>query len=311
MLPAGEPEITEEEEPIRFEDVNVLIVPKGFTGQLGTFGEEDESIISEDSVKTVLDAKIGTDTPEGYLKFNQITIAREMVQDYNNVKVFKPGNELEAILDHGENRHVTDEHPDIGYVTSRSERKGYIENLTFTDTHELKADLIITDRTLGDTIRSGNKREVSIGFYADKDTTAGIFGDVAYTESQINLLLDHVAITKDGRCSRKDGCGIKGDSRNVKVRSVVPQVAITDVQIAQLRKADKIIADHRIELIAQISSVRDIDRNVLDAMNMDELERSAILIKPDIVQSQGFGMAPEQSIRAKTDAAYARIGSDK
>ena len=251
-----------------------------------------------------MDAETVIDTPEGFAKWEQVTIAKEMIQDYNGIKVYKPADSLRAILEHGENRPITDNHPPGKLITSNSQRKGYIENLTFTDDSELKADMIVTDTKLADEIKSGKKREVSVGFHSKIVDVHGVYNDVEYDQMQTDMLLDHVAALENGRCSLLDGCGFKEPIPAIKQDSA-PEV-ISDEAKKAIKLANSLIADQRIGLIAEISTINDtIDRDTLDAMSVDELKRlkTAIDTSTTTIQTK-----PVADLKTGIDAAYAKVG---
>lgn len=286
-------------------------MPKGYEGVLPPVEGMESEGMSADSMNIKLDAAAVTDTPEGFKKWSQIVIAKEIVQDYNGVKVYKSADSLRAILDHGDNRPITDDHPPAKIVTSNKQRLGHIENLTFTDSNELKADIIVTNKVLGDKIISGEKREVSVGFHADTVDIKGVFNDVKYDQMQTDILLDHVAIVKDGRCSLRDGCGIHGDAKPkpTKVATIAAGTAPTYAVPPEIKQsidlANKIIADRRIDLIAHISTANDtIDRAVLDAMSIDELDRMKTVLSVDNIPA----FTQQTKHKTEIDDAYNKVG---
>lgn len=292
---------------MKYTDIDIWVIPKGYEGKLPP--EEDGEAMAADSMNIELDAATMIDTPEGYKKWEQIVIAKEIVQDYGGIKVYKPADSLKAILDHGENRPITDTHPPGKIVTSNTQRCGHIENLTFTDENELKADMIITSAALIDEIVSKKKREVSAGFHAKTIDVKGVFNDVEYSQMQTDILLDHVAMVGKGRCSLSDGCGIKGDAKPHKLVTPVHDGAPTYKVPPEIKQsidlANKIINGRRIDLIADISAVNDsIDRDTLDAMSIDELERTKTIVAAD--QKPSF--RPQTNSRSEIDAAYAKVG---
>lgn len=227
-----------------------------------------------------------------------------MVQDYDGDMTYKPADGLRTMLSHGENRPVTDTHPPDRIVTSNTQIKGFIENLVFTDDSELKADLTVTNSKLIDAIKSGKKREVSIGFRAKTIDAHGVFNDQEYTKIQTDMLLDHVAIVENGRCSLLDGCGFKNPTPVIKQDSA-PEV-VSDEAKKAIELANSLIADQRIGLIAEISAINDtIDRDTLDAMSVDELKRlkTAIDTSTTTIQTK-----PVADLKTGVDAAYAKVG---
>lgn len=271
--------------------------------------EENGEAMAADSMNIKLDAATMIDTPEGYKKWEQIVIAKEIVQDYDGIKVYKPADSLKTILDHGENRPITDNHPPERIVTSNSQRCGHIENLTFTDDNELKADMIITDAKLIDGIVSKTQREVSVGFHAKTVDVKGVFNDKEYSQMQTDILLDHVAMVESGRCSLKDGCGIHGDVKPHKLVTPVQDKAPTYTVPPEVKQsidlANKIISGRRIDLIADISAMNDsIDRATLDEMSMDELERTKTIVSSEQVPA----FRRNTDSRSEIDKAYEKVG---
>lgn len=287
-----------------------MILPKGFKGEYPLPGGDSASFAT-DSIDIVLDAETVIDTPEGFSKWEQVTIAREMVQMYNDKAVYKPANSLRTVLDHGENRPITDNHPPGKLVTSNSQRKGYIENLTFTDDSELKADIVVTDIKLADEIKSGKKREVSAGFHSKIVDVRGVFNDVEYDQMQTDILLDHVAALENGRCSLLDGCGFKNPTQIIKQDSAQATAPVTTAVVSDEAKktielANSLIADQRIGLIAEISTISDtIDRDSLDAMSVDELKRLKTALD---TSNTTITTKPVADLKTGIDAAYAKVG---
>jgi len=294
-----------DDKPIKYTDIDVVILPKGFKGEYPLPGGDSASFAT-DSSDIALDAEAAIETQEGFAKWEQVTIAKEMIQDYNGKKVFKSADSLRAMLDHGENRPITDNHPPGKLVTSNSQRKGYIENLTFTDEHELKADMIVTDTKLADEIKSGKKREVSIGFHAKIVDAHGVFADMEYDQIQIDMLLDHVASLENGRCSLLDGCGFKNPTPAIKQDSAPAPTVVSDEAKKAIELANSLIADQRIGLIAEISAINDtIDRDTLDAMAVDELKRLKTAID---TSSTSISTKPVVDLKSGIEAAYAKVG---
>ena len=167
---------------------------------------------------------IELDTESSILEDGNLTvdavIAKEIVQEYEDngktIKVYKPADELKKSSDILSTypRPVTDEHPAAKVVTSADEIKGVTSNVQFIE-NSIPCKLNVKDKSVIDSIQTGVKRDVSIGFYSDLEYNPGkvsIDGkEIEYDAIQRNILIDHVAITKDGRCSSDMGCGIKLD----------------------------------------------------------------------------------------------------
>ena len=284
--------------------MDIVILPAGFKGEYPLPGGDSASFAT-DSINIALDAETAIDTQEGHAKWEQVIIAKEIVQDYDGKKVYKPADSLRVVLDHGENRPVTDGHPPERIITSNTQRKGFIDNLCFTDDSELRADITITSAKLIDTIKSGKKREVSIGFYSNTVDAHGVFNDVEYDQIQTDMLLDHLAIVENGRCSLLDGCGLKNPIPTIKRDSTTP--VVSDEAKQAIKLANSLIEDQRIGLIAEISAVNDtIDRDSLDAMSIDELKRlKTALDTSNITTTSSKSIA---DLKSGIDSAYAKVG---
>jgi hypothetical protein len=75
---------------------------------------------------------------------------------------------------------------------------------------EAKASETIAGQGIVANIRAGKALETSTGYWADEETTSGVFANRAYDLIHRNLRPDHVAILigEEGACSLKDGCGV-------------------------------------------------------------------------------------------------------
>lgn len=322
-------EETEDEtitEPMTFKNVDITIKPAGFDdeeaepleGEDMDVGEEDkisgDSIVT-DSVGVSLNINDSVATEEGYLKFPQVTIAKEGVQRYTTADgkeqlVYKPAEELKRILDHGERRAITDEHPAEKIVTKPSEIRGYTENLTFVDGN-LKSDMIITCGKLISTVKNNKKSDVSMGFHTKYVAQDGIFNDSKYSHKQTDILLDHVAITTDGRCSVLHGCGFTPDKKKEAViirtdskKSKSAPAKLSAEQQRAIDTANKIIADNRVDVIADILSVsNDTSQAVLDTMSYDALIEMRKALMPER-QNDSISFNKDSSPKNLINQAY-------
>lgn len=288
----------------------------GETGEVGTTEPIDEFGMTgdsrgffSDSATVTLDASTFEDTPEGYLKLSNITIAKVMVQKYQDsrgkdLRVLKAVDALKGMIEFGSGRPVTDEHPDGGVVMSRKDTRGFIDNLYFTDTNEAKADVYITCPRLKKTVKNGDKSEVSIGFYSNIDNTPGIYNDQEYDQVQTDIWLDHLAIVKNGRCSRKDGCGITDSvKRAVKVVKVVNKITPAP---AKIMDSASVVAE-KTKIINEIHLLADSDINKSELMGMSVKQINYV---KDLVQvSKGPAFNMDGSKRESIDDVIARLQS--
>lgn len=169
-------------------------------------------------------------------------IARELVQPYPEGLAFKPADELEQAAWTAEGRWITTEkHPDTQLLIRREDVNGRIENARFVkDLLEpktkrpmergIRADLRFFKRTvppvLLDALRSGTRRDVSIGFLYDEDRTPGEWHGQRYDFVQRNLFIDHVAAAVPvGRCP-SPFCGIGIDEIGKEVNDMKRNIGL-------------------------------------------------------------------------------------
>lgn len=159
--------------------------------------------------------------------FHDVVIASELVQPYSDGNAYKSRDELEAYAWTAEGRHVTlGAHPDTAIISDRSQVHGrtvnvrYSKSLTDPVTKRpnragVVADLVIYDskapKELLEAMKNGVKRDVSIGFFYQKDPTPGEYNGLTYDYVQRNMFHDHLAAAIDqGRCP-SPYCGLGAD----------------------------------------------------------------------------------------------------
>ena len=145
-------------------------------------------------------------------------IAREGVFPYPEGKAYKPAAELKEAAWTAEGAWVVAEkHPDTVVLTVRDDIKGKVENPKFCEKingiiGNLRFFRAKCDAKFLDEIKSGKRRDVSLGFFYDFDATPGDWNGEHYDFVQRNILVDHVAAgVPVGRC-RSPYCGIAVDS---------------------------------------------------------------------------------------------------
>jgi hypothetical protein len=144
-------------------------------------------------------------------------IAREGVFPYPEGKAFKPAAELKEAAWTAEGAWiVAEKHPDTVILTVRDDIKGKVENTKFCDKvngilGNLRFFKTKCDAGFLDEIKTGKRKDVSLGFFYDFDATPGKWNDQTYDFVQRNILVDHVAAgVPVGRC-RSPYCGIAVD----------------------------------------------------------------------------------------------------
>jgi hypothetical protein len=145
-------------------------------------------------------------------------IAREGVFPYPEGKAYKPAGELKEAAWTAEGAWiVAEKHPDTVVLTVRDDIKGKVENAKFCDKIDgivgnLRFFKVKCDANFLEEIKTGKRKDVSLGFFYDFDATAGDWNGQHYDFVQRNILVDHVAAgVPVGRC-RSPYCGIAVDS---------------------------------------------------------------------------------------------------
>lgn len=143
-----------------------------------------------------------------------LTAARPVEQTYQTVDgevvMKKPAEELQTAAWSLDNAPLTLGHPSSRIVDAVDTVHGFTRNPTWDSTSQsldAHAYVPVTDTTARAWIEDNDG--VSIGFWYEADTD--VDGDTvdAY---QRQLLVDHVAVVDEGRCSREDGCGLGTDA---------------------------------------------------------------------------------------------------
>ena len=143
-----------------------------------------------------------------------LTAAKPVEQEYtgadgDEITMVKPAEELRDAAWSMNNSPLTLGHPSSRIVDSVDLVHGFLRNATWNaDDQALRADALIP--TTDDAAREWVEKHdgVSIGFWYEADTEVDTDGVDAL---QRDLLVDHVAVVAEGRCSREDGCGLGAD----------------------------------------------------------------------------------------------------
>jgi len=244
-----------------------------------TAGEPQEAYpmptdsLSTDSIDFILDEDSFTSTEDGKsLIIADVPIAKAMVQTYEDTEggVLKPASEIEAMAQFLDGTYITDGHPDTkdGRVTKREQIKGAASNSTFSDNTAF-VDIRVDCPTLIADIKSGKKRQVSIGFKCDPLVNdEGEFEGAQYKFRQKGILVDHIAVVEKGRCSLADGCGIP-PGLLADARAVVNAAKMKKVkQIRQLspgKSESQLMKDSLSDLQKELKEVQEIIRDTTDA----------------------------------------------
>lgn len=171
-------------------------------------------------------------TPQGFLICKDVTLAKPMVKDYyagelgivdgyeatDVIGIYTPSDVLfgQSVIDGFTASDVVMMHPKGNQLNSENYREhiiGTAKNVR-ADNGYLIADLTIKDKWAIEAIEHDDIKQISLGYAAELDMTAGqTETGQAYHGQWVGMVADHVAVVREGRCG--DDCKI-GDKQTVK-----------------------------------------------------------------------------------------------
>ena len=262
-----------EKEPVKFTDVDVVILPKGYKSEYPKPEAKDSKPRFSDSLPSV---KLDVDNAEeadGILSV-PVTVANAMhIYDYDGLKVCKPFDELKAAALFADGIPITREHPPAGIVTDRGQVLGFFKSPVAED-DMLKGVLAITDKDLIADVKNKKLTEVSAGFFCDlDDSKSGELKGIHYDATQKNMFLNHIAVVENGRCSIDDGCGIGLDAK-YPVPSDLVDIIRAAIERAKAMK-DKSLLNMLEKLLKGVSVKKDSEEEKTvdaDALNLVKIK---------------------------------------
>lgn len=169
-----------------------------------------------------VDKDFVVDETSEYLYISPVTFAREGVLQYEDGRALKPGDELEKAAQISR-MYIAWNHPPLKVITKRNEIKGIADSIASEKDGKgvkVKGGLTWFKHTMTqdqqELIRSGARRDVSLGFYYIEDRTPGKWNGEPYDYVQRELLFDHVASVDHGRCTYPQ-CGIGVDASQIRI----------------------------------------------------------------------------------------------
>lgn len=184
--------------------------------------------IGFDTIRLSFDEKTKLIENDSELTIKDIVIAREIVQQYEDGKAYKPAEELEKAAFTADGRWIIPlEHPATGLLVRREDISGKMSNVRFVKDlldektkrpmiRGIRADATWykdkTPKTVIDALHNRTMSDVSIGFTYEEDRTPGTWNGDSYDFVQRNIFIDHLcAPTEVGRCP-SPLCGIGADA---------------------------------------------------------------------------------------------------
>lgn len=171
-------------------------------------------------------------TPQGFMICQGVTLAKPMVKEYyagelgitdgyqatDVIGIYTPPDVLfsQAVIDGFTASDVVMQHPRGNQLNAENYKDhviGTAKNVRAENGY-LVADLTIKDKWAIETIEYDDIKQISLGYAAELDMTAGTTDSGQNYHGQwVGMVADHVAVVREGRCG--DDCKI-GDKQTVK-----------------------------------------------------------------------------------------------
>ena len=244
-------------------------------------------------------------TPQGFLICKDVTLAKPMVKKYyagelgivdgfeptDIINIYTPPDVLfnQSVIDGFTASDVAMQHPKGNQLNSDNYKDhviGTAKNVR-TENGYLVADLTIKDKWAIEAIEYDDVKQISLGYAAELDMTAGTTETgQAYHGQWVGVVADHVAVVREGRCG--DDCKI-GDKQTVIVeKSMKVKIGNLEFDVgdnttlaqainAQSQELDAIkggelkVGDQKFNLSELTATQATIDKLVADNKALNEL----------------------------------------
>lgn len=248
------------------------------------------------------------DDQTGFLYVYRVPIAGAMVQKYvksdgsEEMEAKLPEEILsDSTVSSANSKPVTDGHH--GLVTKDNSHdllKGFTASNGHVEGNMLYNDITITDPNLISQIKSGDKRELSIGFETQMDPTSGTYNGTKYDAVQRNIRINHVAVVPKGRAGHE--VRLIGDSAEA-VEQVEPSEEKGNQMETRVVRADGqniTVAADDVEKITKLDA-----DNSAKAKQIADLDAQIKKLQAEKAQLQGDADASAK----KADEAQAKADS--
>ncbi len=337
-----------EEKPIKYTNVDVIVLPHGYKSEYPKPEQKDEDA-NQDSIAQFTDSfelKLDEATEEdGMLRIPATIAHSKHVYGYNDgaIKAVKPFAELEAAARFANGIPVTRDHPKAGIVTERAQVLGFLRDPR-AESDVLTGILEISDKDLIADIKEQKLSDVSPGYFCTLDTSDEAKGSLGegkdYNAVQREIFLNHVAVCAEGRCSSRDGCGLNivptNESAEQPAKQPDQSAAVAQLQEAKdavvrlkreraeavaqrgeavsqrdalQRKLDELVQTEKDALVAELTTLQDTKTEKdLQALDLDALSKELDMVKGLRTARLAAPVSPEAKGRARIDEVYGKIG---
>jgi len=269
------------------------------------------------------------------------TLAKEGVMEYldskgNVVRRYNPASLLQSVAEQVVTAPVTNRHPDKFVDASNYSQLscGHVVGTPRFENGHIVATLAIQDAKLIADIDLGVAREVSMGYYAEHDTTPGVTASgETYDEIRTNLVWNHTAIVPAGRAGSSvrlmldsENIPDMGEEISVKLKINGKEVEAQDAQSvfdlydadlqAQLAKAQQDAKEANEKLTAAEAKLAEATSDAaIDAIISERNEKARLQAEKDAKLARVKATFPAISLEGRSqdfiDALDLRIDSTK
>mgnify|MGYP000199752222 CR=1 FL=1 len=276
-----------------------------------TFSWDEQNIVQVDAPSDLSQA---FDT-EKFYKITDVTVARPIKQPYvtsdGEIEWYKkPADELQRAAWSFDNSPLTIEHPPTGMVKRTEDVRGFWRSPRYNNDEErLLANLYVPvtdDETINFIEDYG---DVSVGFYNrrdfDYDGNTGTLTDDDVDAFQVDILGNHIAAVKNGRCSSEHGCGIDDGPYGKTV--VTDQTTTFEVQknsntqMNDWSEGDEVVWQANPDMVGRIVHVPD-DQDILMVELLENGEPSGYTLTAGYQDVVPIDMRGDSCPCATTDA---------
>lgn len=146
---------------------------------------------------------------EDEIIFRNVITQKESVMEYEDGKWYKPAEVIKETALSTDKRPIRDKHfseRDIGYSTKPEFGKPYKRGQMLRDWH-FKKDTLTKEEI--EQLLTGKKMEVSTHYNSKDLKIPGRFDKQSYDGINAEMDIKYFVWTDQGRCSEKDGCGLR------------------------------------------------------------------------------------------------------
>lgn len=255
-------------------------------------------------------------TPQGFMICQGVKLAKPMIKEYYAAELgvvdgFEPTDIIKIytspevlfgqdVIDGYTASDVVMMHPDGNQLNSKNYKDhiiGTAKNVR-ADGGYLVADLTIKDRWAIQAIEHEDVRQISLGYAAEIDMTAGDADGAEFNGQWARMVADHIAVVTEGRCGADCKIGDKKGEKSMKVKigklefdvgdnSTLAQAIINQgLELDALKQGELKVGDQAFNLSELAATQATIDKLVADnaALSEAKTELEAKAVTPEQIE---------------------------